>query len=144
MHSVHFDRKRHRLRLEASGFWDLAEALAFYTEVAAACRVARRDGEPIAILSDLTGYQPQGGEVSDTHQRTAAEIAMTPRSAYVLVTPLALNRMRLRRLLGGIAYELVDDRESALRRLGWSQDYSRAMPGLKPAPAPGTIRAAVA
>jgi hypothetical protein len=131
MHAVHHDRRMSRLFLDAVGFWDVAEAMAFYTEVTIACRDAARAGTPLTLLSDITDYLPQGGPVSDVHARTAAEFARAPIARYVLVADKALNRMRARRLLEAVPFEIASTRAEAAAMLGWSEDYLRRLPVLE-------------
>jgi hypothetical protein len=139
VHSVHFDRRRMRLHFEGTGFWDLAEAMTFYTEVTVACREARKEARPLSILADLSDYLPQGGPVSDTHERTVAEIRQAPLDRYALVAPSALNRMRIRRMLVGIPHQIFTLRGDAAAWLGWTDDYLRLMPGLPMAAAPSAL-----
>jgi hypothetical protein len=124
MHVIYHDENANRLYVKMVGFWQIAEATHLHRSISEAVSNARRRATTLSMMSDLTEYATPGTGVSAIARKTADMIREGGVSRYAIVTHSALQRVRMRRLLPGIAFDLFSDITAAETWLGWPRLYA--------------------
>lgn len=135
MHIIYPDRAAARLYLKAEGFWGIEEALAFRERIMAAFAGFVAMDRPITILADFSTFPLQAADVAKVHADATAILATVPLHRHALVTPSALVRLQMKRILGDTPVRIFSQRDEAVTWLGWPDDYLHLLDGAREAAA---------
>lgn len=142
MFSIRFLPEKARMVFTCEGLWSASEADAFCAELRTQMTAARCAGRPIRMLAVLDGYQLPCPSAAEATDRAVDLLQSRLIERYALVTQSALVRLRIRRLLDGVNYQIFNTREEAAAWLEWPmRDVERALAacGATPPPPPPPI-----